>query len=835
MEDCHALVTSLVPEENPNGLVVVRLPQEAGTDLKIEIGHVLFIDVVGYSKLLIHEQTEVLRYLNEVVRGTPQFRLAARAGKLLRLPTGDGMVLVFRESPETPVQCALEISQAMKGNPHLQLRMGIHSGPVNEVSDVNERTNLAGAGINIAQRVMDCGDAGHILLSKHVAEDLEHYARWQPHLHEVGEYQVKHGQLLSIVNLHTESLGNPAVPSKLADFRQTRPDTAGRKSRLLHPLLLLGCALVPGFWLVLHLSERSYVATPPPNSLVASVSASAIPSKSIAVLPFENLSANQETEFFTEGVQDEILTDLAKIADLKVISRTSVMQYKTVRARNLREIGRQLGVAHVLEGSVQRAGNRIRVNAQLIDARTDAHLWAQVYDRDLADVFAIQSEIARTIADQLQAKLSAREKTALAQAPTNDLLAEQLFRQAWQAVELASNPDGKDALFKAVDLLDEALKRDPQFLRASALLVTAHVDLYWQGFDHTPARLELARQAIEHAAKFHPDAGEVHLMRGDYAYKAFRDYPRARSELELARATLPNDSLIPVYTAALDRRQGRWEESLKNWQRSLELDPRNFRYLIETAFTFQAVRRFDEARRFYERASLVKPDDQFARSQLALVPFLARGELKPWRAQLNSILDQQPQAATEIANGLLDCAMAERDRQLVTRAVESIRPEGLRDVYNNSLWSREWFVGLAARTFGHDTQAKAAFAAARAVEARAISAQPGYAPAWSRLSLIDAALGRKEDAIREAEKACDLLPVSKDAVDGPSYVTHLAMVCAWVGEKDRALQELARSAGLPGGITYGELKLMPQWDSLRKDPRFDQVLATLAPKGASTR
>jgi TolB-like protein len=804
----------------PGGEVQSRC--EPDIELKFEIGHVLFIDIVGYSALLINEQSELLRELNEIVRGTAQFRLAEAAGALIPLPTGDGMALVFRNSPEAPAQCALEISQALKTRPQIRLRMGIHSGPVNEISDVNERANIAGAGINMAQRVMDCGDAGHILLSKHVAEDLEHYARWRPHLHELGDYRVKHGVVISVVNLYRDNLGNAEVPEKFARAKQKTAATAPRLPRLGRSisLLLAAITLTTGFLLFTY---RKYPTplTPPPST---------VPEKSIAVLPFENLSANQETAFFADGIQDQILTDLSKVADLKVISRTSVMQYKIVRARNLREIGRQLGVAHVLEGSVQREANRIRVNAQLIDARTDAHLWAQIYDRDLADVFAIQSEIAKAIADHLQAQMSPREKAAIAQAPTTDLVADKLFRQAWQLVEVASNPDAKEALLRAISLLEEALTRDPQFLRAYGLLVTAHIDLYWQGFDHTQARLELARAAIEKATRSHPGAGEVHLMQVDYAYKAFRDYDRARAELELARATLPNNPLIYIYTAAIDRRQGRWVESIRNWERGVSLDPRNFRFLEETAFTYQVLRRFRESARMYERALSILPGDQFVRTQLAQIPFSERADLQPWRTQLSAIVNEDPKAATDIANGLFNCAMSQRDPAMVTRALQSIRAEGLRDTYNNSLWTRDWFVGLAARTFGDEPKARAAFAAARFIEEKTLREQPDYAPAWSRLGLIDAGLGRKEDAIREGRRACELLPIAKDAVDGPCYVTDLAMIYAWTGEKDLALEQLASAAQIPSGVTYGELKLYPQWDSLRGDPRFDKIVASLAPQ-----
>src|SRR6266568_92269 len=372
-------------------------------DTRLEMGHVLFIDLVGYSKLLVKQQSELLRELNEVVSGTSEFREAESAGKLIRLPTGDGMALVFRTNPEAPAQCAMEIARALKNHPAIQLRMGIHSGPVNEVVDVNQRANIAGAGINMAQRVMDCGDAGHILLSKHVAEDLEQYDHWRPLLHDLGTCEVKHGARVGVVNLYSDDVGNPQLPKKFQAIKKHR--TRARWAALATALLFIG-AIVGAFVIV---SRR-----PAPST-------SNIPEKSIAVLPFQNLSEDKANAFFADGVHDEILTNLARIADLKVISRTSVMQYKTAVKRNLREIASELGVAHVVEGSVQRAGNRVRVSAQLIDARNDIHLWADRYDRPLDDVFAIQSEIAKVVADQLQAKLSPAEKAAIEQPPTADL------------------------------------------------------------------------------------------------------------------------------------------------------------------------------------------------------------------------------------------------------------------------------------------------------------------------------------------------------------------------------------------------------------------------------
>ena len=805
---------------------------ELEPDLQLEIGHVLFIDVVGYSKLLINEQHERLSELNQIVRNTDAFRVAESAGKLIRLPTGDGMALVFASAPDAPVRCAVQVSKTLQSHPELKVRMGIHSGPVSGMTDVNDRSNVTGAGINMAQRVMDCGDAGHILVSQRVAEDLGQYRHWQPFLHDLGRCEVKHGEVISLVNVYNDEVGNPVPPARvqchLEAARGADATVSVRRGRTVLAIAFAFAVLAAVSSLYLHRS------TAPPGEVPAPglVPAATVPEKSVAVLPFENLSANQDTGFFTDGVHDQILTNLSKVADLKVISRTSVMQYKVVRDRNLREIGRQLGVAHVLEGSVQQFNNRIRVNAQLIDARTDSHLWAQTYDREVADVFAIQSEIAEAIADQLKVQLSPKEKAALAQPTTSDLLAQRLFLQAWQLVILASNPDAKESLLQAIPLLEEAIARDPKFLRAYGLLYTAHVDLYWQGFEHTPARLEMARATIEKAAQIDPDAGDVHLSRADYFYKANRDYDRARAELDLARAALPNNPIAYIYTGAIDRRQGRWDDSIANWQRGLALDPLNFRYAIETAFTYQGLRRFAESAAMYERALSILPRDQFARTQLAQIAFLERADLEPLRKYLAAALDEDPKAATEVANNLFYSSLAARDPAGVTRALQSIRAEGLRDLYNNSLWPRDWFVGLAAHCFGDDTAAQRAFASARTSEEKNVRDQPDYAPAWSRLGLIDAGLGRKEEAIREGRRACELLPIGKDSLDGPSYVTNLAMIYAWTGEKDLALEQLEISARHPAGITYGELKLFPQWDSLRGDRRFEKIVESLAPRVA---
>ena len=546
---------------------------EIKKEIQLEIAHVLFIDIVGYSKLSINDQHAAIEELNQIVRASEQFQRAEAANRLIRIPTGDGMALVFYTNPEAPAQCAVEISRALKEHPRLQVRMGIHSGPVSGVVDVNERANLAGAGINMAKRVMDCGDAGHILLSKHVAEDLEEYEHWRPFLHDLGTCEVKHGMR---VKRHQPLLGRysairEAAAANCRPSRNTAPTCVGLK--LAAALLVLG-AIIAGVF---------FFARRPTTSALR------VLDKSIAVLPFENRSEDKANAYFTDGVQDEILTNLAKIADLKVISRTSVLQYKSGVARNLREIAQQLGVANVVEGSVQRSGNSVRVNAQLVDARTDAHLWAQTYDRDLADVFAIQSEIAKAIADQLQAKLSPNEKKAIEQPPTTDLAAFDLYSRAKSLLltasfSVTSDPDRR----KAIELLDEAVKRDPSFFDAYCQLACAHENLYAvRGSDHTPARLALAEAAVQAATRLRPDAAETHLARAQYLYYGLRDYAGALAELEIARRALPNDPRLFELTGYILRRRGQQEEGLQNLERAVELDPRNFYTLQQIALSYQ--------------------------------------------------------------------------------------------------------------------------------------------------------------------------------------------------------------------------------------------------------
>ena len=806
-------------------------------DLQPEIAHLLLIDIVGFSKLLDNEQIELLQELNQIVRRTECFQIAETGGKFIRVPTGDGMTLVFFHSPEEPVRCALEISRALQEHPPIQLRMGVHSGQVNRVADINDKTSLAGSGINVAQRVLDCGDAGHILLSGHVAEDLCQYRHWQPHLHDLGECEVKHGLRLHLFNLCKDGLGNPRVPEKLkrgkrwkqASGAEVRPLSVPRWQNLalIAALFVSALALAISFSIFFRRGSPTIAQTPPEG--VAGAVAS-IPEKSIAVLPFENLSDAKENTYFADGVQDEILTDLAKVADLKIISRTSVMHYKSGVARNLREIAQQLGVAHVVEGAVQRSGNRVRVNAQLIDARSNRQLWGETYDRGLADVFAIQSQIAKAIADQLQAKLSPSEKAAIERPPTGDITAFDLYTRGKNLLLTTTFSSSAGAnLLKAIDLLNQAVTRDPAFVEAYCQLAWTHDLLYLFGLDHTPARLALADAAIQDAFRLRPDAGEVHLAHAQNLYRGYLDYDGALAELEVARHSLPNDSRIFELTGYIQRRQGRWKESTRNLERAADLDPRNVDILQQIALSYADLRRYADEKLALDRALAIEPNDAEMKETRASADFDWKADTRPLHQTIDSIRATNPAAIPSIAGDWLNCALAERD---AVAAKNALLGSGENPPLHDEAvhFNRPFITGLIARMMKNDDEAHAAFTAARAEQEKTVQAQPDYGPPLCVLGLIDAALGRKEEALREGRRAVELLPVQKDAINGPLMYAYFAMIAAWTGDKDLACEQLAIAIRYPSSLSYGRLKLLPFWDPLRGDSCFEKIVASLAPK-----
>jgi TolB-like protein/class 3 adenylate cyclase/Tfp pilus assembly protein PilF len=811
-------------------------PAEPTPDLQLEIAHLLLIDVVGYSKLLVNEQIELLQELKQIVRSTESFRAAEARNELIRVPTGDGMALVFFHSPEEPARCALEISKELQDHPSMQLRMGVHSGPVNRVTDVNEKTNIAGSGINVAQRVLDCGDAGHILLSAHVAEDLAEYRHWQPHLHDLGECEVKYGLRLHLFNLYKDGLGNPQVPEKLRRGRRrpasavsVRPVTAPRLPKVVvtTALVVSAVAVVISSLIFLNRAPPTTKALAPGAKAIGALAA--IPEKSIAVLPFENLSNEKENAYFADGVQDEILTGLSRVADLKVISRTSVMRYKTGPKRNLREVATDLGVAHVLEGTVQRAGGRVRVNAQLIDARTDSQLWAERYDRDIADVFAIESELAGKIVAQLQAKISPSEKAAIEQKPTADLAAHDLYIRAKTLIATAVfiTPQA-ERLSEAVRLLNQAVERDSAFALAYYELAHAHDLLYFVGSDHTPARLAMANTAIESLVRLRPNSGEAHLAIAEHVYWGYLDYDRARGELSLAQKSLPNEPLAFVLAGYIDRRQGRWAESTKNLERAGELDPQNRGVLYQLANTYLGLRHYADVQRVLDRAIALTPKDASLRALRAQIELDWHADPRPLLSTIETILAEDSGEAKNIADLWLRGSLCQRDFDTAARALHTLPIDGCRD---DTIWfPRFWCEGIVAQLRGDKAGARAAFTNARTEAAKLVADQPAYAEAHCVLGMADAALGNKEDAIREGRRAVELLPVTKDAIIGPKLVQYLSLIYAWTGEKDRALEQLAIATRIPGYLSYGQLRLHPDWDPLRGDPRFDKIVASLGPK-----
>jgi TolB-like protein len=550
----------------------------------------------------------------------------------------------------------------------------------------------------------------------------------------------------------------------------------------------------------------------------------------IAVLPFESLSSDKENAFFADGVYDGVSTKLAKVANLKVISHNSVAKYRG--ARNTQEIGRALNVAYVLEGSVRRETGRIHLNAQLIDTRTDAHVWAQEYDRDLSDVFTLQSEIAQKITDQLGAEVSSTEKAAIQEPPTTDLIAYDSYLRAKELINgIAFSTRAKEDLMQAVQLLDQAVARDPLFFLAYGELAGAHDRIYFLGFDHTESRLNLSETAIQSIGRLRPESGETHLALAQHFYWAYSDYDRARAKLVVARRTLPNESRIPLLTGYIDRRQGHWEKSLEEMKQALELDPRNFSILQQISLTYEGMRRYKEMAATLDSALGIAPKDIPSRVRRAWVDLESRADPKPLHAVIESILAEDPNAAPVLVNQWLFLALRERDSAAARRALSAMPADGGGCYDENIPFPNGWCEGLAARFRGDETTARTSFTAARKELEKAVGNQPDYAAAVCALGVVDAVLGNREDAIREGLRAVELMPVSKNSIDAAMLLRYLAVIYAWAGDKDHAIERLVERAKLPvAGLSYGELRLNPLWDPLRGDPRFEAIVASLAPK-----
>ncbi|HMC24552.1 MAG TPA: adenylate/guanylate cyclase domain-containing protein [Candidatus Udaeobacter sp.] len=790
---------------------------ESKKEIQLEIAHVLFIDIVGYSKLSISDQHAAVEELTRIVRASEQFQRAEAASRLLRIPTGDGMALVFYTSPEAPAQCAVEVSCALKKHSRLQLRMGIHSGPVGGVVDVNERANLAGAGINIAKRVMDCGDAGHILLSKHVAEDLEGYQRWRLLLHDLGTCEVKHNVPVSVVNLYDDQFGNAKLPQRFETVqkRQTRLRWAATAAALLALAVV-----VAGIATFSRYRVRSTLAAPP------------APEKSIAVLPFENRSDDKANAYFADGIQEEILTRLAKIADLKVISRTSTQHYKTA-PENLPEIGRQLGIAHILEGSVQKSGDAVRVNVQLIRAATDSNLWADTFDRKLTDVFSVESEVAKAIADELRAHLTGREEQEIAAKPTDNVEAYDAYLRGL-AYTLKTYPTSANVL-GAQKYLREAVRLDPKFALGWALLSYVDARGYiTQSIQPTVALREEARQAAETALTLQPNLGEAVVAKGAYHYWILKDYDTAVRYLEQARQLLPNNSRIPELLAYVARRRGQWDRSKAYFNEAERLDPRNVNVLTQQATTDIALRRFPEALRKLDQVLAVTPDDVDTLVTIAGIA-QAEGDLPravSLLAPLHPGADDSGAVETQVYQAILE----RRPAQIISRLKEILaKPDPALGYINGEL--RFWS-GWAQDVAGDHAAAQESWRQARRELEPFLKEQPENYGLIGDLALTNMGLGDQAAALALSEQAIAVNPIEKDAIVGPLPIEILARVAARMGEPDRAIAALqkllsipyagALAAGMP--LTPALLRLDPMFDPLRNDPRFQKLVASPAPK-----
>ena len=759
---------------------------EVKKEIELEIAHVLFIDIVSYSKLLITEQSALLQTLKQIVRGTEQFRLAKAENKLLGLPTGDGGALVFRTSPEAPVLCAIEISRELKHHPELRVRMGIHSGPVNEISDLNEQANIAGAGINIAQRVMDCGDAGHILLSQHVADDLEQYPRWRSHLHDLGECEVKHGARVRTVNFYTDEVGNPEVPekfkTKVRHAVKVLPKLAIPKPALIVTAVLILMALVLGAFL-LRQREKSKTST------------AAIPEKSIAVLPFENLSRDPDNAYFADGIQDEILTRLSKIADLKVISRTSTQHYKSA-PENLPEIAKQLGVAHILEGSVQKSADSVRVNVQLIKAVNDSHLWADTYDRKLTDIFSVESEVAKTIADQLRAKLTGQEEQVIAAKPTDNPEAYDAYLRGL-AYSLKAGANTPVGALGAQKYLREAVKLDPKFALAWALLSYVDARGYLTAnLPPTVALREEAQQAAETALTLQPNFGEAVWAKGYYHYACLKDYDTAVRYFEQARQLLPNSSRIPESLAYLTRRRGQWDQSESYFNEAERLDPRNVSLLSQHALSYMSLRRFPEALRKLDQVLNITPDDVDILVVKAAIA-QSEGDL-PRAAALLAPLHPDADDTSAFETQVYQAILERRPAPIIPRLKGILaKPDPALGFYNGEL---RFFLGWAQEVGGDHAAAQESWRQARNELEHFLKEQPENYTLIADLALTNAGLRDKAAAFALAQRATTTSPLEKDALDGSGALEFLARVSAQAGEPDRAITAIQKLLSIPSGV-----------------------------------
>ncbi len=551
--------------------------------------------------------------------------------------------------------------------------------------------------------------------------------------------------------------------------------------------------------------------------------------KSIAVLPFASLSEDKNDAYFADGVQDQILTNLAKVSDLKVISHTSVRQYKTGAGRNMREIGKQLGVAYIMEGSVQRARNRLRINAQLIDARTDTHVWAETYDRTAADLFAIQSELAQSIVTQLKAKLSPQQKAEIEERPTQDLDAFELYVEAKAIIDSYINAtDVRAALLQALKSLDQAIQRDPNFVSAYCYAARANGLLFFFNLDPTPDRVSLADAAVKTALRLRPDSAEAHFARGDYYFRCLRDYDRAQEELAIARPGLPNSAPFFILSGYINRRRNHFSDAERDFSTAFALDPRNPNAYNLLADTYVLERRFPESVRVYDNVLAAGEQVPIVRFRRAWCILYEAGDSAPLHDILAKFPDMEfagGQTPVRVWMAMLDGNYAEAERILAASPQQEFQ-----DIDFSFYFPKSWYQAMVARAKGDSVRATAAFRECREILAQRLIVKPEHARTIAVLAQVDAGLGQKDLAIREAQHAIDLMPISKDIYDGALVLEGLAQVYAWNGDRDRAIELVQKLLTMPGYINYVRLKLHPLWSPLRGDPRFEKIVNSLAPK-----
>ena len=791
---------------------------------QLEIAHVLFMDIVSYSKLPIDQQSELLGQLNQLVRATEQFQAAEAAEKLVRLPTGDGMALAFFTSVDAPVRCALQIAEALKSRPQIKLRMGVDSGPVDLIIDVNDRPNVAGAGINMAQRVMDCGDAGHILLSRRVAGDLRQYSNWQPHLQDLGEAEVKHGVKVELVNLYTENVGNAAVPDKVQRARryQTLVARKHRNQRIgIAVLAVILAVSAGGAWWWLKQAPSSRIAPAKANA------AAAAPAKSIAVLPLENLSDDKENAFFADGIQDDVLTSLAKIKDLKVISRTSVMGYRNKGARNLREIGKELGVASVLEGSVRRAGNRVLVNVQLIDTATDQHLWAERYDRTLTDSISLQGELATEIAGALRSTLTAEEKARVENKPTDNPDA---YVAYLRGREFQLRPEtSRENFLSAESFYKQAITLDPKFILARARLSLVQALIYEYFEAGNPARLAEARSNAEQALALDPNSAEAHSALARCA-QSVHDAATTRRELDAAVRLLPNDASNLLTAAVTQWGMGWDEEAVANFKRATELGPREAKTFSSYGALLRELGRDSEARVAIDRAVALAPESVYFRLQRADAEVSWTGDLKRAReivAQLPA--GQDPDG--RVTSAYCTLAILERNFPEALRLLQAYPGATLPTVDSFGFGAQDTKIFSEAIIHlyaGDHTRAYECFEADRAKTEAEVRSEPQSAGGHAGLALLYAQMGWKDAARAELARASELRP-PEDMVENRWFHFNLARAYAWADQPDAALKEIERVLNTRWNYKANNFRLDPVWDPIRKDPRFEKLLETKRP------